>query len=310
MSLPGPGILVVGNPGDGKSINTIIPSLKAGLEVFVADFDCGAHLLRSWLTPEENSRFHVVPLKDKTQWKTSSVTTFANGQKRQLPVKVADIEKPSAMSKFLNLLDNWTDPDGKTYGSPFSWPAERVLVVDSGTEMGEAIMRWKMNEIGRGGLAPRINEWSGPQGVETTILSDLISAPCTFLALYHLKHLRVPTIIDDDIDVVLDHSDPTKSTKKGGSEIDSTFTKSLWPTGLGEKNARTGVPKLFTIMIKPQHTQPKGAKEAEYSFQLVADETIGIKMPLPPEKRKELQALPAMEAFPKMLSMFGVKIDD
>lgn len=303
MTSPGPGILVVGNPGDGKSIGTIIGSVKAGYEVFVADFDCGGQYLQAWLNEEEQKRLHVVPLQDKTFWRKTTITAFVNGNKVQQPVRVSDIEKPAAASKFLNLLDKWEDPDGRSYGSPFNWGPEKLLVLDSGTEFGEAVMRWKMNEVGRGGLAPRINEWAGPQQIETTILRDLISAPCSFAALYHLKHLRVPSLLDDDIDIVLEHNDPTKGKKKGATEIDSTFTKQLWPTGLGEKNARTGVPKLFTVMIKASRREKKG--QNEYFFDVVADDVVSLKMPLPPEMQKEISSLPASEAFPKILSTFG-----
>lgn len=298
--MTGPSLLIVGDSKAGKSLSSIIGLVRAGFEVFVADFDCAAMYCLPFLTEEEKKRLHIKTFKDHFKWKTGEIRVMEKNGPVNKPIKIPTMPGTPCFSDFLGVLDDWKE-GGTSYGSPFSWSSDRVLILDSGTEMGEAGMRKYLKEISKDGMMPRISDWSMPQSWETTVISDLIGAGCCFGAIYHLKHLRPPKLIEDDIDVVLEIQEDKAKKKGGAAEIDSTFTRTLWPTALGEKNAKYGVLKLFSLYVRVVR-KGDGA-----TIELRDNEDAPFAVPLPDAKKKEIEKLSAEKAIPRLFMEFGAQ---
>lgn len=120
-------LALLGDSGSGKT-GALASLAFAGRELFILDFDNGLDILTQLLrsNPAALDRVRAITLTDKLK--------SIGGQ--ILPDGV-----PTAFSRAMNLLTNWTDGE-ENLGPLTSWPAERVLVIDSGSFMSKAAFRW------------------------------------------------------------------------------------------------------------------------------------------------------------------------
>src|SRR3990167_4792257 len=97
-------LLLIGDPGSGKTgaMASLVNDL--GLELFVQDYDNGLDVLRSFVKPENYPKVHYVTLTDK-------IKPGKAGYART-------IGAPEAYSTGQRLMDKWIDPDtGEDFGS-------------------------------------------------------------------------------------------------------------------------------------------------------------------------------------------------
>jgi hypothetical protein len=188
----GPNICLMGPAGSGKtySIGTLVDS---GVEVFYVDLETGLEaLLGYW-------RDRGLPIPDNLHWCRVEAPTFGFGDfiaNANRVLRTPDFETltkfkdPDKMKhdryvKFLTVLNDFPDErTGKSYGSVQQWGADRALVVDGLTGMGDCVM----SVVIGGKPAISQGEWGAAQGELLKLIKQLANVcPCMFVLLAHIE---------------------------------------------------------------------------------------------------------------------------
>ena len=276
-------IMLVGDSGDGKSSAAIIGMLKAGLEVFVADFDNAAENLRggklakSMLTPEQRAKLHIEPLVDELRWNSPG----AESVDRTLTVATPKVHKARAIERFLELQKDW---DGA--GPWTSWDGSRALIIDTGTEMSKALSRlhFKLNEKAVTALAMR--DYIPIYAMEDTVINMLVGLKCWVVITYHLRHVNVMNFADKDEEL----AGPEK--KKG--EVSMFKSEARWPSTFGRKTGREEpIIKHFPFVLKCERTANRYEILTEPD-----DDTTFLRCPL--DLPKKLAGIEAIQRIVKL----------
>ena len=189
--------LLMGPAGTGKThaIGTLV---DAGLEVFYVDLENGLESLIGYYTD------HGKVLPDNLHWfkigqPKSGISTLLDGARRvntlsyETLCKAVDPNRSSYNQYllFLSALGKYVDDrTGEDFGSVNDWDMNRVLVIDSMTQLANICMK---NMVG-GKPAYAQNEW----GVSQNQLMDLL----TFLCNQCNCHVVVLAHVDREVDQI------------------------------------------------------------------------------------------------------------
>jgi hypothetical protein len=173
-------VLLLGASGGGKT--GMLASLAvAGYNLRILDFDNGTeilfHLLKS--NPEALDRVDVEKCLD----------TYKQGGDKSVKWNT-----PTAFPHALKCLDNWPG-----LGKPSEWGLDTILVLDSGTFMGEAVMRYVLSANGKHGTStdpkagPTEPNWGSAIGLQEDFIAMLCGdqLKCHVIVTFHLKPVPV-----------------------------------------------------------------------------------------------------------------------
>jgi hypothetical protein len=181
--------LHLGASGSGKT-GALASLANAGFNLRIVDYDNGLDCLGSFLTPEAADRVIYETFTDKF---TVS------------PAGVSWAGMPTAFSNSMKLLSNWKMPERTINGvltpaydlGPISsWTEQDILIIDSLTIMGNAIMRYNLglqssssNFSEERKLHPRQSDWGEAQNRQEAVLEMLYSdqIKCNIIINAHIK---------------------------------------------------------------------------------------------------------------------------
>lgn len=174
-------MLFVGGSGAGKT--GMLASLAvAGFKLRILDFDNGTEILGQVLknNPEALDRVDVEKCLD----------TFAQSADKSIKWESKD-KGTMAYPNALTILDNWPG-----YGKAKEFGDDTVVVLDSGTFLGEAIMRYVLSMNGKHGTTwdpkagPTEPNWGSAIGLQEDFLALLTSnLKCHLIVTFHLKEV-------------------------------------------------------------------------------------------------------------------------
>lgn len=195
----GPNVCIMGPAGTGKthSIGTLV---DAGIEVFYLDLETGLEaLLGYW-------RDRNLPIPANLHWCRIAAPTFgmddflanANRLLRSsdgetlCKLKDPDKMKHDRYVKLMTVLNNFIDErTGKDYGSVQQWGADKALVIDGLTGLGECVM----SVVIGGKPAISQTEWGIAQGELLRLLKQLANnCPCWFVLIAHVEREVDPVL--------------------------------------------------------------------------------------------------------------------
>lgn len=175
-------MLLVGDPGAGKTY-ALAALAKAGYNLRILDFDNGLRSLASALADDPKALARVV-------------------YEQCIDTKVAQIDKmvpkaAKAAGKAMKLLTHWKmdavrgpstekDKDGKPVpgpiieqgydlGRPDSWGMNDVVIIDSLTHLGTALMDYVLVAQGRAGQQPWQSDWGEAIRMQEQIVQALVA---------------------------------------------------------------------------------------------------------------------------------------
>lgn len=167
-------LLLIGNSGVGKT-GALATLPAAGYRLFIMDFDNGLDILRDpkILPPQ----FHPQVF----------FKTFTDAQNLQNPA----LAIPTAANDAAIALNDWQEQvDGKptSLGSPYKWGPKDVLVIDSLTFWGAALMRRVLFLNKRSGQQPWQSDWGDAIRGQEDVISALYSTSvkCNVIVMAHL----------------------------------------------------------------------------------------------------------------------------
>lgn len=193
-------LMVCGRPKTGKTGGVIVPLLRAGFEVGVLDYDGNMDPVYGFTDPSHLNRLSVVTLQDRYR-----LTSGDSGGKEY--VQLAG--DPMAFRRGFQALDDWSkfDPE-HPWGPVKTWNTNRVLVLDSLTEMGEAGFNRVRNMNGRNRGNTRDTDFGVAMDDQAGMLRKLMSSEhsCHVIVLAHLKLIgpKEPRFGKDDDDDLVD----------------------------------------------------------------------------------------------------------
>lgn len=197
-------MLLIGDSGSGKT--SALGSLaKAGYDLFILDFDNGLDVLRDPDIVPRDCRKHI------------HYVTLTDPMKMGPGGKVIPRGTPSAWADALGLLTNWRTKDGKyakagtepdeDFGPISEWGPDRVLVLDSFTFLGNAIMRHVAALNNKLGERPTLPMWGDAGAAQETLLQMLYDASikCHVIITAHISYIGTKNkddkgqIIEEDL---------------------------------------------------------------------------------------------------------------
>lgn len=259
-------LLVIGDSGSGKT-GALASLARAGLRVIIADFDNGVQILKSLLSPAEQEHVFVQTFQDERKPAVQSVTIGKEDQMAWGPIAT----KSTAYPLFIKALQNWED-----LGSVNSWGSDTVLVIDSGTMMGSAILDYILFMQNRLGQHAQIQEIGYAMDKEESTISMLTSShiKCHVIFNYHIRYFGGGGAVRE---------------KKAGSETgriieyDSDELGRGFPSALGRK-LPPKVPRYFNSVLKLE-ARPSGIR----AFSAIPTEQIAlVKTIIPKSMPREL----------------------
>jgi hypothetical protein len=171
--------LLIGDSGAGKTA-AVSYLANEGYELFWADFDNG---------------LSIVPklIKDKAALKRIRYKTFTD-KMQTIGGAVFSDGCPSAATNFVENLSGWMD-DGTSYGPLHTWGPEQILVLDSMTFFGSAIMRRHLFLNKRNGQKPFQSDWGDAMDNLEAVLSLLYSESikCNVVVTSHITFIAKAT---------------------------------------------------------------------------------------------------------------------
>ena len=133
--IPGPKVILIGDSGTGKT-HAIRTLLDAGITPFIIFTEPGMEVLGDAL---DKCKWRYIPTKTSSWTGLNSVLSSINRLDFDGLTKLRDANK----SKYTGLLDvvaqcnNFIDQDGVEHGDVMEFGADRALVIDSFTAMGD-----------------------------------------------------------------------------------------------------------------------------------------------------------------------------
>jgi hypothetical protein len=169
-------VLLYGDSGAGKT-GCLAALANAGQRLIIQDYDNGLDILLTYVKPEFRKNVFYKTLTDKM---------------RSSPAGVIPVGIPSAASTGMKLIDNWVDGDVKL-GGISKWGRDTTFVIDSGTFMGLAALRYIKVINGRPideqfthqsdwGAAMKIQE-----GTFELLYNDVVK--CNIVVVFHIIQL-------------------------------------------------------------------------------------------------------------------------
>lgn len=269
-----PKILVVGDPGTGKTGGlAALPTI--GYRLRVASFDPKNNIksLIQFLKPEFRGLDpDGLPWVDINFFEDALVM----GQRRLTMRK-----PPAAFPRFLAALNNWPGTNPET-GEPMplgpveNWTAKDVLVIDTNTHMGRAIMRhvsWQSKRL-QNEKPPRLNDWGNAMEINEGVIETLCkSVPCSLIVNSHLTFVG-NNIGDEDED---DDKGEENLTGDPTAKSGSSGPMMRYPAALGNKLP----PKIASYFSTVVQTKRKGfGAGTRYVLSTKPDVDVDVKVPV------------------------------
>lgn len=265
-------LLVVGDSGGGKT--AVVSQLaNHGQRLFFADFDDGLDVARHFVKPENHKNLVYETLTDKLFFDANGRVTYPGA--------------PTAFPKAIQLLQDWKDSDGTSYGSPAKFGENDWLVVDSWSGLSAAAKHYTAYANGRygyfvkkdGSKKPkkfRINDWGDAIDRVEGVLQYLHGLPANVIIIAHLMRLTPSDDFDDDEDGETggaDGGEAVQAPSFGGwyRRYPSTLGKSLPPRMGGYFNS--------VVQVK----QSGVGLSARPIIRTVPDSDLDLKLPVPPK---------------------------
>lgn len=239
-------MLYLGESGSGKT-GSLASLAEAGFKIRVLDFDKGTEILGNMLkaNPTALARVDVEKCLD----------TFKQGSDQSIKWDSAD-KKSMAYPKALATLDNWPG-----LGSAREFGLDTVVVLDSLTFLGEAIMRYVLSMNGKHGTTwdpkagPTEPNWGSAIGLQEDFLALLTSnLKCHLIVTAHLKTQKRAGV---DVPV------PSALGQKLPPNVATYFNHTILAQSKG------GVRKILTVapgLLELKSASPKSVKP-EYSLE-------------------------------------------
>jgi hypothetical protein len=125
---PSPRILICGEPASGKT-GALAQLANAGYRLMIHDFDQNSRVINSYLTDKAAE----VYINTYASAKLADVKFFpdSNGAVRQAATE---------LQRFGQMLMHWQVPGGEDLGPCGSWTNKDVVVIDSGTFLGDMLL--------------------------------------------------------------------------------------------------------------------------------------------------------------------------
>ena len=184
--------LHVGYPGAGKTgcLASVINTGRYKLRVL--DFDGKYDPLRTYIKPEFHPLIDIVTLRDI----------------RFLGAKRMETQgRPQAFARAIDLLKHWkyknADGTETDLGKPAEWGGDTIVMVDSLTNMGRAVMNWTLFCQDRVAKGPRRSDWGIAQDSQEALVQEVMSRErigCHVVLTAHLKLIGPPEESEDDED--------------------------------------------------------------------------------------------------------------
>lgn len=205
--LPGPNVLLMGPAGTGKtySLGTLV---ETGLEVFYLGLEPGLESLMGYFTDAgkpvpDNLHWHQLAAPSASLSELIDSATKINTLSFESITKMQDPFR-SKHNQFIGMLTALNDfPDDRTgvkFGPVNTWPANRVLAIDSLTGINRAAMAMVVG----GKPAKNMADWGLAQDQTEKILQLLCNnCPCWFVLIAHVER---------ETDLILGGSKITVST--------------------------------------------------------------------------------------------------
>ena len=168
-------LIILGDSGSGKT-GSLASLANAGYELFIQDFDNGAGVLAPLVKPEFHKSVHVAPLVDRVR--ITQLGPVCDG-------------RPEAFAKSCELLDSWREGDTK-FGGVREWDRNRILVIDSLTMQGQAILRLiRHDDQTPPSQNTHPSQWGKGQDRQEGVLEQLFdpSIRCHIIVLAHIAFI-------------------------------------------------------------------------------------------------------------------------
>lgn len=136
-SPPGFRVILQGLPGSGKStaLNTL--AKDCGLETFIVFLEKGMHVLE----PDPKIHWAYIPTMVQS-WESmlKNAKKIQRYSRKELLEMLPDTRSFPQFFDLINLLNNFTDHEGKEYGDVCEWGTDKALVVDGLTGLSKIAM--------------------------------------------------------------------------------------------------------------------------------------------------------------------------
>ena len=249
-------ILFIGDSGSGKT-GALASLANAGYELFIQDFDNGAGVLVPFVKPEFYKNVHVAPLVDKVR--ISEIGPVCEGA-------------PRAFAKSCALLDNWKDGD-EAFGGVKSWGPNRVLVIDSMTMQGQAILRAIRHDAQ---TPPSDNthpsQWGSGQDRQEGVLEELYdpTIQCHIIVTAHITFIGG----EDSFRGLKSKEEKEAPLLSRPIIVPAPRVEKGYPSALGKKlPPRIG--RFFNVMLLAKTNTATGKRE----ILTVPEQAIDVKCP-------------------------------
>lgn len=237
-------MLLCGDSGSGKTA-ALASLANAGYKLRIFDFDNGLDVLSALVKPENMGNVHYVTLKD-------------------------DRKNAGAFRDFANMLEDWKETDGTSFGGVHTWGEDTVVVVDTITFMGQAALHDTLKRSGKALSAqPTQPDWGDAMRNVENVIDFLTSdnVKCNLVCTAHLQYYedgngvrakQYPNVIGNKLAPKLGryfNSVVRIDVKGSGTNIQRVF-RTASDMKMDLKVARTDIPvevdadlaKLFTMM--------------------------------------------------------------
>lgn len=225
-------MLLIGNSGMGKT-GALVSLAKAGYKLRVVDTDNGTEILQQLLAdnPAATARVDVETHMDK----------YSN--------QGGVMRASTPLAGFSGAAKVMTDWPG--HGKPSSWGDDTILVLDTVTGLGRAVMNHALALSGKlaTGQLPTQPDWGVAMGMQEQVIAGLSALPCHVIVIAHIVNIQPEgSPVSEGFPSVLGNKLPQK--------IASYFNHTIAIKALG-----SGSVKVRTIVTK--------------------DPTLGCKTPAP-----------------------------
>lgn len=175
-------LLLIGNSGVGKT-GALATLPAAGYRLFIMDFDNGLDILRD---PK------ILPPQFHSQVFFKTFTDAQNLQNPALAIPTAANDAAIALNDWQEQVPSGTGAGCETHrlslGSVSKWGSKDILVIDSLTFWGAALMRRVLFMNKRAGQQPWQSDWGDAIRAQEDVISALYSSSvkCNVIIMAHL----------------------------------------------------------------------------------------------------------------------------